>query len=529
MYRAGIDIGGTKVIIGFMDENGKLLYQKKQIIPENAKEDGFLQWLLDALDETTSEAGVASSQIDFCGIGVPGTVSRDKRTVIKAPNLNWENKALAAEFTAATGIQADLVQDSRAGAWGEYTAGAGRGYQNVVCITLGTGIGTGVVLNGEIFQGSLGCAGELGHIPVKGEGRECGCGQVDCLEKYAAGLGLDVTARKLFGESSDARDLFDRGRAGDTEARKAINQAVRMLGRVLVSVVNFLSPDCLLFSGGLSAERELYVEPLIRYIKEHCYGLAGEQIQIGLAELGELAPMMGCALLPHRSRRHASKISASIMCADWMNMGGALRELEENGIDLVHCDIMDNHFVPNMMLPPDMLRKMGKTTRLPLDIHIMAENPEAVIGQLELRPGDYCSVHYESTKQLQRALALVREKGANAAVAINPGTAVEALREVLPDIDMVLVMTVNPGFAGQKLVPQTLEKISRVRSYLDEQGYPEIRIEVDGNCSFENLPKMLERGADIFVVGSSSVFDAKLTVKDAVERIHDIFQNNSIH
>ncbi len=522
MYRAGIDIGGTKVIIGLIDQQKHLMIRKKYIIPDSAKKDGFLKWLIQIFENTVTEAQLSKQQIDFCGIGVPGTVSEDGTTVLKAPNLHWENKPLAADFTQATGIASRLIQDSRAAAWGEYTAGAGRGFKNVVCITLGTGIGTGIVLNGKIFTGSLACAGEIGHVPVTGNGRKCGCGQTDCLEKYAAGMGLEQTAKELLGEDADTEELFQQARSGNERARNAVAQAAELLGKTLVHTVNLLSPDCLLFSGGLSKEEELYIHPIIQYIKTHSYALTAQKIHLATAQLGEDAPMIGCALLPYTST-HTPQISASIMCADIMNLSRALQELEENQIDYIHYDIMDNHFVPNLMLPPELMRKIRKHTALPFDVHIMAENPERIVEQLEFRPGDICAVHYESTAHLQRVLSLVREKGAIPAAALNPATPVEVLQEILQDIGMVLIMTVNPGYAGQKLVPQTLEKIRRTREYLDQAGYQNIRIEADGNCSFENIPKMYRQGADLFVAGTSSIFHPAITVKEAVNKIHSIF------
>lgn len=522
MYRAGIDIGGTKVMVGFLDEQKRLVVKKKHLIPDSARGNDFLPWLLDVFSQTAAEAGIAVDAVSFCGIGVPGTVSPDHLTVLKAPNLNWENEPLALRFTERTAIAAKLVQDSRAAAWGEYMAGAGAGFKSVVCITLGTGIGTGIVMDGKIFDGGLACAGEIGHVPVTGSGRLCGCGQTDCLEKYAAGMGLDITAKELFGPDADTRTLFDLARTGDARAQKAIEQAAEMLGKALVHVVNLLSPDCLLFSGGLSRERTLYTEPIMRYIKAHSYALTAEKLHLGMAQLGEDAPMIGCALLPFEKKAHAPRISASIMCADVMNLGTAVKELEENRIDYIHFDIMDHHFVPNLMLTPEWMRRMRPHTALPFDVHIMAENPECIVAELPLRKGDICSVHYESTAHLQQVLTRIRETGATPAVALNPGTPTEVLRDVLDDIGMVLIMTVNPGFAGQKLIPQTLNKIERTRSYLDRLGYRHIGIEVDGNCSFENIPKMRRKGSDLFVAGTSSVFHAETTVKEAMEKIHSI-------
>ena len=196
------------------------------------------------------------------------------------------------------------------------------------------------------------------------------------------------------------------------------------------------------------------------------------------------------------------------MCGDILHLENDLRLLEQSGIEYLHCDIMDGHFVPNWMLPPELINKIRVHTSIPLDVHIMAENPEAVIARLELREGDICSVHVESTPHLQRALQLVADKGALPAVALNPSTPIESICEVLPQLYAVVVMTVNPGFSGQKLIPQTLDKITRMRRWLDANGYHHVRIQVDGNCSMKNAVLMRQHGADMFVAGTSSIFNA---------------------
>lgn len=199
-------------------------------------------------------------------------------------------------------------------------------------------------------------------------------------------------------------------------------------------------------------------------------------------------------------------VSPSMMCADALNLGADAVALEKAGVQYFHYDVMDGDFVPNFMLGPDVIKAVRKVSKVPADIHLMFKNPERHLHLFDLRAGDVVSVHQESTIHLQRTLAAIRQTGAQAAVALNPATPLCTIEDVLPDIDMVLLMTVNPGFAGQKLVPQTLAKITRLRKILDESGYPHVRIEVDGNVSFENAVKMRAAGADLFVAGTSAVF-----------------------
>ena len=201
-------------------------------------------------------------------------------------------------------------------------------------------------------------------------------------------------------------------------------------------------------------------------------------------------------------------VSPSMMCADALNLGADAVALEKAGVQFFHYDVMDGDFVPNFMLGPDVIKAVRKVSKVPADIHLMVKNPERHLHLFDLREGDVVSVHQESTIHLQRTLAAIRQAGAQAAVALNPATPLCTIEDVLPDIDMVLLMTVNPGFAGQKLVPQTLQKITRLRKMLDGNGYAHVRIEVDGNVSFENAVKMRAAGADLFVAGTSAVFRA---------------------
>ncbi len=215
------------------------------------------------------------------------------------------------------------------------------------------------------------------------------------------------------------------------------------------------------------------------------------------------------------------QISPSMMCVDFMNVGADLATMEKHGIEYLHIDIMDGEFVNNYTLGTDFCKVMKKNSSIPMDIHLMIEKPENKLSWFEFGEGDYVSVHYESTKHIQRALQQIKQRGAKPMIALNPATPLEVLEWVLPDIDAVLLMTVNPGFAGQKLVPQTLEKITACRKFLDERGYENVEIEVDGNVSFENARKMSDAGADIFVAGSSSMFAKDITLDEGIEKLRE--------
>ncbi|MDR1253117.1 MAG: ribulose-phosphate 3-epimerase [Treponema sp.] len=202
----------------------------------------------------------------------------------------------------------------------------------------------------------------------------------------------------------------------------------------------------------------------------------------------------------------STKLSPSMMCADLFRLADTIRTFEDMRVPYLHIDVMDGVFVPNFMLGTCVVKQIREATAIPLDIHLMVEEPGEKLEWFTPQPGEYVSIHAESTRHLQRVLSKIRMLGAKPMVAINPATPLVMIEDVLPDIDAVLLMTVNPGFAGQKLVPQTLEKIRRLRTFLNDCGHESVEIEVDGNVSLENALKMRTAGANIFVAGSSLLF-----------------------
>ena len=222
--------------------------------------------------------------------------------------------------------------------------------------------------------------------------------------------------------------------------------------------------------------------------------------------------------------KNICKISPSMMCADIMNLGETVKCFEKNNIEYLHTDIMDGAFVPNFTLGTDYCRDLKKNTKIPLDIHLMIENPERILSAFPFDKGDIVTVHVESTRHLQKVLSEIRGRGARPFVALNPATPLCALDEVYSDIDGVLIMTVNPGFAGQKLIPSTLNKISALRRLLDEKELYDIEIEADGNVSFENAEKMRKAGVNIFVAGTSSVFRKDLSLENGIKMLREAIQ-----
>jgi ribulose-phosphate 3-epimerase len=211
------------------------------------------------------------------------------------------------------------------------------------------------------------------------------------------------------------------------------------------------------------------------------------------------------------------QIAPSLMCADLCHLESHVRRLEEAGTDLWHFDLMDFHFAPNMPLGLAVLEQLRPHTGLPVDAHLMVENNDALVRELAKLGVAQVSVHAESARHLDRTLALIRDLGMKAGVALNPATPLDHLRYVLDVADFVLLMTVNPGFAGQRMVPYAIRKIADCRALLAAEGR-NIPIEVDGNVSFGNIPRMVAAGADILVAGSSSIFSREGTIRENFAR-----------
>lgn len=196
------------------------------------------------------------------------------------------------------------------------------------------------------------------------------------------------------------------------------------------------------------------------------------------------------------------KIAPSILSANFLKLGEEIKAAEAAGADMLHIDIMDGHFVPNITIGSSIVKSIRKITPLPLDVHLMIEEPDKYLRDFIKAGADYLTVHYEASVHLHRTIQRIKESGIKAGVSLNPATPIWSLENILPDADIALLMSVNPGFGGQDFIPQIIDKIKTLKNLLREKGFPTL-IEVDGGVKLENAADIISAGADILVMGSA--------------------------
>jgi len=217
------------------------------------------------------------------------------------------------------------------------------------------------------------------------------------------------------------------------------------------------------------------------------------------------------------------RIAPSILSADFTRLGAEVQAVAEAGADWIHADVMDGHFVPNITFGPMVVEAVRRVTDLPIDVHLMIENPDRYIEEFAAAGADWISVQVETCPHLNRTLHLIRDCGAKAGAVLNPATELHTLDWVLDALDYVLIMSVNPGFGGQAFIPNSVEKIQRLKQTIDERGLP-VLIEVDGGVNAKTISEIAKAGADVFVAGSA-VFgspDYRQTIEDLKQILAEV-------
>lgn len=304
-YAYGVDIGGTTVKIGFFETTGKLVDTWE--IPTRTENDGelILPDIAESIKENNEKNSITTDDIEGIGMGVPGPV-KDDGTVLKCVNLGWGvfnvEKALS---VICGGVKVKAGNDANVAALGEMWQGGGKGYEDVVMITLGTGVGGGIIRGGKIVAGTNGAAGEIGHIPmVDDESECCGCGKKGCLEQYASANGLVNVAEKYIAAHRTveteldlnagftAKDVCDAAKAGDKAGLAAVEESMRLLGKAMAAVSCVIDPQVFVVGGGLSKAGNIIIDTASKYYKEYAFH-ASRETEIKLATLGNAAGMYG--------------------------------------------------------------------------------------------------------------------------------------------------------------------------------------------------------------------------------------------
>lgn len=307
-YCIGIDLGGTNIAGGIADLDGKLLLTDsiKTGLPCPASDIADRIALL--CRRMATALGLALSDAAWVGIGAPGSVDVDTGTVLYANNLEFDNVPLGQMIHERTGLPVYVDNDANVAAWGEYCAGAGKGSSSMVMVTLGTGVGGGVVVNGRIIEGAHGAGGEIGHITVNPhETAVCGCGKHGCLEQYSSATGVVRCMKKLLDENPDtpctlrgtdfaAKDVFDAARAGDALAAREVDEMTDTLGMALASIASTTDPEMFMVGGGVARAGDVLFNPLREHFKTYAFSSCRET-PIVAATLGNDAGIYGAVRL----------------------------------------------------------------------------------------------------------------------------------------------------------------------------------------------------------------------------------------
>lgn len=314
-YYLGIDIGGTNIACGIVNDNCEIIARSKVKTNAPRPYGEILADIIRGAKLACEEAGISPSELDSVGIGCPGTCNQDTGAVEYSNNLGFVNVPLRPDVEKALGVKTFLGNDADAAAYGEYCAGAAKGAENAVVITLGTGVGSGIIIGGKIYSGSNFAGGEIGHTVISVDGRPCTCGRKGCFEAYSSATGLVNITRdyaekypaslmaKLIKQDGriSARTAYSAMKQGDEAGRIVTDEYVKYLAVGIANVINIFQPDVLCIGGGVCNEGDTLLVPLKKAVKEQVYSKnSAKNTEIVICSLGNDAGIIGAAML-HRS------------------------------------------------------------------------------------------------------------------------------------------------------------------------------------------------------------------------------------
>lgn len=312
-FAIGVDLGGTNIVVGAMAMDGSHLYGLKtgQTMAWEGPDAVIARiaaMVNEAIDVTIEETGVSRDAFAGIGVGAPGTVDRDIGKVIKAPNLDWHDRELSAPLSRLTGMPVQIDNDANCATYGEWWLGAARGGTNVIGVTIGTGVGGGIIVDRQVYHGSSDAAGEIGHTTIDIDGRRCGCGNYGCLEAYASGSAIAGRAREALAndEPSILRTMvggdlshitaalvYEAAGKGDVVALEIVRDTARILGAGIANLLNIFNPDVVVLAGGVTRAGEALFEPLRKEVRRRAFRSVSDRCRIVPGSLPGTAGVVG--------------------------------------------------------------------------------------------------------------------------------------------------------------------------------------------------------------------------------------------
>jgi glucokinase len=311
----GIDIGGTSIKCGFVDQQGAITNRFSFPIDKAKSQDDIVEQLIESIEKAIADSGLPLSDIKGVGIGCPGSINSTKGTCDYSNNLGWANLAICEKITHKTHLKAAVANDANCAVLGEVLFGAGKGYKDLVMLTLGTGVGSGLYLNGSLYEGNEGKGAELGHTLLVMNGRSCTCGRKGCLEAYCSATALIADTKTKMKENptsamwdycekdlahASGRTAFECAKKGDKAAQEVVDAYISYLGEGLLNITSAFRPEAIVLGGGLSGQKDALIRPLVRYLEERDYGFGGKhspKVALYVSSLGNDAGILGAAAL----------------------------------------------------------------------------------------------------------------------------------------------------------------------------------------------------------------------------------------